>query len=110
MSGSVSDTPLTDAYAKSVHEGRCLDTCDSIAHDSKCPVCFGEYLIADFARRLELERADLRRALVEIESLLWFEWATMPYVAQVHAVDGAREIARNALDKLNADISRADHD
>jgi hypothetical protein len=49
----MSDTPITDAFFKQVWEGQCLSTCDSYAHDEKCPVANGEHLIADFARRLE---------------------------------------------------------
>ncbi len=95
--GSASDTPLTDAYAQAVHEGRCLDACDSFAHDEKCPVCFGEYLIADFARALEGDRDDLRRALSEVWGLLLFDWGTMPDVMKKEAVDLASKTANDAL-------------
>lgn len=49
-------TPETDAFAKSVHEGRCLPSCDSFEHDEHCPYANGEPLLADFARKLERER------------------------------------------------------
>jgi hypothetical protein len=55
----VAPTPLTDAFASSVHEGQCLDTCDSYAHDEKCPLANGEFLIADFARDLERKLAEM---------------------------------------------------
>ena len=63
-------TPETDAVAKTVHEGKCLETCDSFAHDEKCPVCFGEYLIADFARDLERKLQLCRDALKASQWLL----------------------------------------
>ncbi len=49
------DTPRTDEYSKLVREGQCLESCDSWAHDEKCPVANGESLLAVFAGGLERE-------------------------------------------------------
>lgn len=58
----MSDTPRTDAAYRAVLDGDCLPGCDSYAHEEMCPVCNGDRVMAEFARQLERELADIEAA------------------------------------------------
>lgn len=88
---SESDTPRTESFALAIHEGKCLNTCNSFAHDDKCPVCNGEYLLADFARTLE-------RALNESTKVLEL---IAQNIGSTHAADKAKEALAHIQSILN---------